>query len=250
MARSRFDICLDEVLRHEGGFVNHPSDPGGATNLGITRKTLARWRNVSPWWALSVDEVKTLGRAEAAGIYRSRYWERANAGKLPPGLDLAVFDFAVNSGPDRAIKLLQRELGVVADGWIGPLTLEAIGSRNAAALVNALCDRRMDFLTRLSTFASFGKGWSARVAAIRKSALAAAGNVPSTSTKPDRSHIMAILAGYRTYIIAAFMLLAGLSQMLGIDLPSLEGSSAGQLIMEALAVIFLRRGLKGDIGRA
>ncbi|SHE39050.1 glycoside hydrolase family 108 protein [Devosia limi] len=250
MARSRFDICLDEVLRHEGGFANHPSDPGGATNLGITRKTLARWRNISPWWALGVDQVKALGRGEAARIYRSLYWERANATRLPPGLDLAVFDFAVNSGPDRAIKLLQRELGVLADGWIGPLTLAAIGSRNVAALVNALCDRRMNFLNRLSTFATFGKGWSARVAAIRKAALAMADSVPLTPTKPDWSQTMAILAGYRTYIIAAFMLLAGLSQMLGIDLPSLEGSSAGQLIMEALAVIFLRQGLKGDISRA
>jgi len=251
MARSRFDICLDEVLRHEGGFANHPSDPGGATNLGITRKTLARWRNVSPWWALGIEQVGALGRAEAARIYRSLYWDRANATKLPPGLDLALFDFAVNSGPDRAIKTLQRELGVVADGWIGPLTLAAIGSRNVAMLIATLCDRRMDFLTRLSTFATFGRGWSARIGAIRKAALAAAGATsPIQTTKPDWSQTMAILAGYRTYIIAAFMLLAGLSQMLGIDLPSLEGSSAGQLIMEALAVIFLRRGLKADIGRA
>ena len=73
MARTRFEICLDEVLRHEGGYADHPSDPGGATNMGITHKTLARWRKVSPWWKLSKDEVKALGREEAARIYRASY---------------------------------------------------------------------------------------------------------------------------------------------------------------------------------
>lgn len=255
MARTRFDICLDEVLRHEGGYADHPSDPGGATNLGITHKTLARWRQVSPWWRLDKAEVRGLQRVEAARIYRASYWDRGKAGKLPPGLDLALFDFAVNSGPDRAIRTLQAELGVVADGQIGPLTLDAIktrGVRNGAGeLIDAFCDRRLSFLKRLPTYAVFGKGWSARVAAIRKAALAAAGNPSTTSTKPTNwSTIMDFLNGYKTYLVAAFMLLAGLAQVLGIDLPALEGASAGHLIMEALAVIFLRKGLKGDIGRA
>lgn len=188
MARSRFDICLDAVLRHEGGYVDHPSDPGGATNLGITRKTLARWRQVAPWWALGKDEVRGLQRAEAAKIYRASYWDRVRAGRLPDGLDLALFDFAVNSGPERAVRSLQAELMVVADGHIGPLTLEAINSRmardGAAALIEALCNRRLSFLTRLASFATFGKGWSSRVAAIRKDALAAAGATLSTSSTP------------------------------------------------------------------
>ncbi|WP_240232908.1 glycoside hydrolase family 108 protein [Devosia lacusdianchii] len=255
MARTRFDICLDEVLRHEGGYADHPSDPGGATNLGITHKTLARWRQVSPWWKLDKAEVRELQRAEAGRIYRASYWDRSKAGSLPPGLDLALFDFAVNSGPDRAIRTLQAETGTAADGQIGPLTLDAVKTRiaakGAADLINALCDRRLSFLMRLSTFAVFGKGWSARVAAVRKAALAAAGNQTSTSIKLSKwSVIMEILNGNKTYIVAAFMLLAGLAQVLGIDLPALEGASAGHLIMEALAVIFLRKGLKGDIGRA
>ena len=128
MTQTRFDQCLDEVLRHEGGYVDHPSDPGGATNMGITRKTLARWRQVSPWWKLDKAAVRGLERAEAARIYRASYWDTSRAGLLPAGLDLALFDFAVNSGPDRAVRLLQAELGVVADGRIGPLTLGACAS--------------------------------------------------------------------------------------------------------------------------
>ncbi len=255
MAKTRFEICLDEILRFEGGYADHPSDPGGATNMGITHKTLARWRAVSPWWSLAKSEVQNLGRAEAAKIYKAGYWDRSNASKLPPGLDLALFDFAVNSGPDRAIKTLQGQLKVVADGQIGPLTLGAIKTeialRGAAGLIDALCDKRLDFLTRLTTFAVFGNGWTSRVAAIRKAALAVAGSTSSSVTEPGTwSETMDVLAGYKTYIVAAFMLLAGLAQVLGIDLPTLDGSSAGHLVMEALAVIFLRKGLKGDIGNA
>jgi lysozyme family protein len=244
------------VLKFEGGYADHPADPGGATNMGITRKTLARWRAVSPWWALAKSEVQNLGLAEATKIYRSSYWDRSNAGKLPVGLDLALFDFSVNSGPDRAIKALQTQLKVIADGQIGPVTLNAITTaiaRNGvAALIEALCDRRLNFLTRLTTFAVFGKGWTARVAAIRNAALAAAGASAASPRKSPQtwSETMTILSGYKTYIVAAVMLLAGLAQILGIAMPTLDGASAGHLIMEALAVIFLRKGLKADIGNA
>jgi lysozyme family protein len=255
MAKSRFDICLDEVLRHEGGYADHPSDPGGATNLGITHKTLARWRRISPWWKLPKSAVMDLQRAEAAKIYRASYWDRVHAGQLPHGLDLALFDFAVNSGPDRAIRTLQAELDVAADGQVGPLTLDAVATyadrKGLGALIDAFCDRRLAFLTRLPTFATFGKGWAARVTAMRKAAMAAAGTTSNPATKISQWRLlMDMLNGYKTYIVAAFMLLAGLAQVLGIDLPALDGGSAGHLIMEALAVLFLRKGLKGDIGRA
>lgn len=255
MAESRFDICLEEVLRHEGGYADHPADPGGATNMGITRKTLARWRGVSPWWMLQKDEVRRLTRAEAARIYRSGYWERCRAGEMPPGLDLALFDFAVNSGPDRAVKTLQGLLDVPADGIAGSVTLGALRERVAlsgiAGLVDVLCDRRLDFLTRLSTYAVFGRGWRKRVTAIRAAAHRMAGKSRPQMSQPDLwSSLMNALSGYRTYIAAGFMLLAGLAQMLGVDLPALDGQSAGQLIMEAIAIIFLRKGMKAEIGKA
>jgi lysozyme family protein len=254
MTENRFELCLDVVLAQEGGYVDHPSDPGGATNMGITHQTLARWRNISPWQNLPKSAVRDLQRPEAARIYRALYWDRCQGFSLPPGLDLALFDFAVNSGPDRAIRTLQAELGVAADGQIGPLTLEAVDAYGARKglrmLIGALCDRRLAFLNRLSTFAVFGRGWTARVAAIRQTALATAGAHPSASANLNLwSEAMNFLDGYKTYIIAAFMLLAGLAQLLGIDLPTLEGASAGHLIMEALAVLFLRKGLKAGIGR-
>ena len=152
MADTRFELCLAQVLKHEGGYVDHPSDPGGATNMGITRKTLARWRNVSPWWELPKSAVQQLTRAEAARIYRAGYWNLCRAGDLPPGIDLALFDYAVNSGPDRAIRALQSVLGVVVDGLVGPLTIGAAARADAGAVVNAICDRRLGFLRALSTF--------------------------------------------------------------------------------------------------
>src|SRR5690606_7617867 len=99
MTDDRFETCLAQVLRHEGGYVDHPLDPGGATNMGITRKTLARWRRVAPWSDLPKAAVETLSRQEASRIYRQFYWDLCRAGQLPPGVDLAVFDYAVNSGP-------------------------------------------------------------------------------------------------------------------------------------------------------
>ncbi len=254
MADERFEACLAEVLRHEGGYVDHPSDPGGATNMGITRKTLARWRGISPWAALPKGEVRALTRAEAARIYRADYWDRCKAGQMPAGLDLALFDFAVNSGPDRAIKTLQRLIGVAADGLVGPMTLGAVSARagktGTAALVDALCNARLAFLKRLSTFPVFGRGWTARVAAVRKTAQAAVTQTHSNPNPNPWSNLMNLLSGYRTYIAAALMLATGIAQILGIDLPAFDGQSGGQLVLEAIAIIFLRKGLKGTVGGA
>lgn len=237
----RFERCLGEILRHEGGYVDHPSDPGGATNMGITRKTLARWRKVSPWTGLPKAAVEALTRDEAALIYRAQYWNTVKAGAMPAGVDLALFDFAVNSGPDRAARVLQTALRVAADGEIGPLTLAAVEAADPKRLVNDLCDRRLGFLRRLASFSVFGRGWTRRVAAIRAAALADV-KIPSSM---QRRTIMTMLSGYRTYIVAAFMLVAGLAQVLGVELPALDGGTAGSLILEALAIIFLRKGLKG-----
>lgn len=238
----RFQRCLTAVLRHEGGYVDHPSDPGGATNMGITRKTLARWRKVSPWTDLPKSSVASLKRDEAALIYRANYWNPSKAGDMPAGIDLALFDFAVNSGPDRAVRTLQAALGVAADGEVGPVTLAALRAADLARLTKDFCDRRLAFLNGLSTFAVFGRGWTRRVGDIRAAALADL----KTSSSTQRRVIMTMLSGYRTYIVAAFMIVAGLAQVLGVELPTLDGGSAGSMILEALAIIFLRKGLKAD----
>lgn len=245
MAEGRFEACLAHVLRHEGGYVDHPADPGGATNMGITHKTLARWRQVSPWWDLPKEAVRDLSHGEAGQIYRALYWNACNAAQLPNGMDLAVFDYAVNSGPDRAVRTLQSVLQVAVDGHVGPLTLAAAGKADPRKVINAVCDRRLTFLKTLSTFSTFGRGWTSRVASVRAAALAAA---PVFTSQGDRS--MDILSGYKTYIVAAFMLVAGLAQIAGVDLPTLESGSAGSLVLEALAIVFLRKGLKGAVGAA
>lgn len=238
MTTDRFAVCLKTVLRHEGGYSDHPADPGGATNMGVTRKTLARWRGVAPWTLLPKSEVKALGKDEVARIYRSLYWDACAAGKLPNGLDLAVFDFGVNSGPDRAVRTLQEALGVETDGIAGPVTLAAAARADRHAAINAICDRRLAFLRRLATFPTFGRGWTRRVADIRAAALA----VNSSKTGGPT---MDMLNGYKTYIVAALMLLVGLAQVLGIEVPAFDHQSAGNLMFEALAILFLRKGLKG-----
>lgn len=250
----RFETCLAEVLRQEGGFSNHPLDPGGATNMGITRRTLARWRGVSPWWRLPAGDVRALARPDVVPIYRSLYWDRCNASAVPKGLDLALFDYAVNSGPERAIKALQGVVGALPDGFIGPLTLRAIGARVAVAgvagLIMALCDARLNFLQRLAITATFGPGWSRRVAEIRAAALEMAGADKSQPQKGPTSMNLNILAGYKTYLVGAAMLIVGIAQLLGVTIPSFSGQSAGDLLMQGLAIIFLRQGITNTVAKS
>lgn len=249
-----FDRALDHVLGFEGGYVDDRRDPGGATNLGITRKTLAKWRRISPWWKLPKSEVKALGQSEATQIYRAAYWEAARADAMPAGFSLALFDFAVNSGVGRAVKALQAIVGVKTDGAAGPITLGALKAfvvgHGVRGLIEALCDRRLGFLKRLAIFAVFGRGWSRRVAATKALALSLAPQTETSTPIHKRRFLMDFLSGYKTYIVAAIMVAIGAAQILGIEVPSFEGHSGGQLLMEGFAILFLRKGLKSEIGNA
>ncbi|RVU21773.1 glycoside hydrolase family 108 protein [Methylobacterium oryzihabitans] len=167
MSDAGFAHALPLVLQHEGGYVDHPKDPGGATNLGVTIGTLGDWLGRPATKA----EVKALTPASVAPIYRARYWDAVRGDDLPAGLDYAVFDFAVNSGPARAIMALQRAAGVADDGRLGPVTLAAVRARPGADLVQRVCADRLAFLRRLSTWPSFGTGWARRVAGVRAEAL-------------------------------------------------------------------------------
>jgi lysozyme family protein len=166
--RENFQQAVALVLSLEGGFVDHAADTGGPTNLGITLSTLARARGTSA----SLADVRALSRDEAAAIYRRFYWDPVRGDELPAGVDLAVFDCAVHSGPRRAVSMLQGLLGVPVDGICGPVTLAAARSRDGSALVTALGDRRLGFLGRLPGAAIFGRGWTRRVAAVSRAALA------------------------------------------------------------------------------
>lgn len=168
--RSTFDDALPLVLVHEGGYVNHPRDPGGATNKGITWRTYAAWRRARD---LEPQSVRFITDEEVSSIYKRQYWDAVRADDLPAGLDYAVFDFAVNSGPARAAKFLQRILGVEADGHIGELTLAAANAhRDVENVINQLCDNRLAWLRRLSHFDTFGRGWTRRVTEVKAKAVA------------------------------------------------------------------------------
>lgn len=175
-----FDRSLSAVLKHEGGYVDHPNDPGGATNLGITIGTLSGWLGRKATKA----EVKALTVDKAAPIYRKNYWDAVRGDDMPAGLDYALFDYAVNSGPSRAVITLQTILGVAPDGKMGPITLAAAGKFGAANLVNELCVHRLAFLERLSTWPTFGKGWASRVNGVRALALEMASASPAAKPAP------------------------------------------------------------------
>jgi len=167
--------ALQLVLAHEGGFSDHPQDPGGATNKGITQAVYDGYRTSN---GLATRSVRSITNAEVAAIYDQQYWDRANCDRLPAGLDYAVFDYAVNSGVSRAAKDLQRQLGVKADGVIGMGTLAAAEGADTQGVINGLCDRRMRFLRSLRTFGTFGRGWTTRVEGVRRAALELAGTQP------------------------------------------------------------------------
>lgn len=155
---TRFDICLSITLAYEGGWSDHPSDPGGATMKGVT---LATFRRYYP--GATKADLRAITDAQVSRIYREGYWNVVRGDDLPAGVDLAVFDAAVNSGPMRAAKWLQGVVGVSQDGVIGPKTLTATKAHAAALVVGRFCDARLAFLRGLSTWPTFGKGWERRV---------------------------------------------------------------------------------------
>ena len=166
IVQDNFEQCLALVLKHEGGFVNHPKDPGGMTNLGVTKRV---WEE---WVGHPVDEaaMRALGPQDVAPLYKKNYWDKIRGDDLPSGVDYACFDLAVNSGVGRAAKFLQQAVGVSADGVIGPATLDAVEKANPRDLATEICDLRLNFLQSLPTFATFGKGWSRRVSEVEESA--------------------------------------------------------------------------------
>jgi lysozyme family protein len=158
--KDNFEECLAHVLKHEGGYVDHPKDPGGATNLGVTKKVWEEWVGHE----VTKDDIKALTVADVAPLYKARYWDKCRCDDLPHGVDFAVFDLAINSGTGRASKFLQGACGVAADGAIGPATLAAVAKMNPRELASIICERRLEFLQALPTWETFGKGWGRRVA--------------------------------------------------------------------------------------
>ena len=166
--QSNWDNSFKLMLKSEGGFVNHPSDPGGMTNLGVTKAT---WEN---WVGRESDEAEMRGLIpeKVEPLYKKKYWDAVRGDELPMGLDYLMFDFAVNAGAGRAIKTLQTAVGVTPDGGFGPMTMAAVQAVDPVELIERFSQAKEDFYRSLTTFATFGKGWLNRVADVKVKASA------------------------------------------------------------------------------
>lgn len=148
-----FDTAFNRLIGHEGGYVNNPKDPGGETKYGISKR------------AYPDVDIAALTLDQAKAIYRRDYWDRARCDELPPAVAFQVFDTAVNSGIGQAIRFLQRAVGVADDGNVGPLTINAVKRLDAEVIAARFNGQRLDFMAKLSTWDTFGRGWARRVAA-------------------------------------------------------------------------------------
>ena len=151
-----FDQAFDILLKHEGGFSDHPADPGGKTRFGITEAVAREVGYRGDMRELPLDLAKR--------IYKDRYWDAVRAEELPEAIRYAVFDAAVNSGPRQAARWLQRAVGVKDDGIIGPVTLAAVRAADPERLLRRMLAQRLRFMTGLSTWPAFGRGWARRIA--------------------------------------------------------------------------------------
>ena len=156
--RDNFEQCMGWLLEHEGGYVNHPSDPGGETNFGVTRAVYEQYAGRQ----VMDGEMEGLTHDDVYPIYRENYWNRVRGDDLPSGVDWSVFDWGVNSGTSRAAKALQRIAGVEQDGGIGPMTLQAVLEVEPAEIVEQMHHMRDSFYRSLNTFDTFGRGWLRR----------------------------------------------------------------------------------------
>ena len=172
--QDNFDAALRQVLKSEGGYANHPKDPGGMTNLGVTKATYEAWVG----YPVSERIMRGLKVDHVRALYKVKYWDVIRAEDLPLGIDLCVFDFGVNAGPNRAARYLQRMVGAKEDGQIGPRTIsqldQMVKALGADHCVKRYQDMRRDYYRLLKTFPTFGKGWLRRVKEIEQTALSMA----------------------------------------------------------------------------
>lgn len=177
-----FAASLKHVLEHEGGWADHPQDPGGATMKGVTLATYRRHFGEHK----SKQDLRNITDKQLGHIYRSAYWDKCRCDALPAGVDYAVFDAAVNSGPGRSARWLQASVGAEQDGGIGAKTLAKVAQHDAAQVAGMLCDQRLKFLQSLDTWETFGQGWGRRIEAVRVTAMVmATGRQPEVTPPVD-----------------------------------------------------------------
>jgi lysozyme family protein len=158
----KFEACLPDTLKQEGGYSNDAHDPGGMTMEGIIQREYDLKRKQ---WGLATRWVKDISADEYRTIYYTDYW-MPHCPALPAGLDLEFFDLDVNGGPHRAVEILQKTLGIAADGQWGDMTESAVKDLTAAGDVTSAIENykvyREKFYRGLSTFRYFGTDWIRR----------------------------------------------------------------------------------------
>lgn len=145
-----FSHALKLILRHEGGYVNDSQDAGGETKYGISKRAYPK------------EDIKALTVERAGQLYKRDYWDKIKGDNLPEPIAVMVFDFAVNAGVRRAVRMMQRLLGVTADGIIGEKTISAAKKCNADDFVTDYASERVNYYMMLKTFKRFGGGWLRR----------------------------------------------------------------------------------------
>jgi lysozyme family protein len=164
-----YQQTIERIINdYEGGYGWDKGDPGGPTKFGITCYDLAEHRHermtsMAAWAPI----VRAMSLKEADDIYQTKYAQQCDYAGLGAGCDAVVLDFGINSGSSRSIKFSQEIVRVPVDGQLGPQTQDAINAYGSIKFINALCDARMNFLRRLGTFSTFGRGWTARVRDLR-----------------------------------------------------------------------------------
>jgi len=164
--KQNWDKSFHFLLKHEGGYTNHSKDPGGMTNLGVTKRAWEAYVG----HPVAEQDMQALTPVRVEGFYKTKYWDLVKGDELPSGLDHCVFDTCVNSGPSRAVMILQDALGVSIDGHLGPMTLNAVSHHDTISLISAYTTARLAYLEDLPTWDTFGKGWTTRVEGVEKEA--------------------------------------------------------------------------------
>jgi len=161
--KENWQKAFEQMLASEGGYVHHPSDPGGRTNFGVTQRVWEEWVGRES----NEKEMRSLTPEMVEPLYKRKFWDAVRGNELPAGISYLIFDFAVNAGVGRSIKTLQSAIGVTPDGGFGPMTMAAVQAIDPVELIEKFSQGKEDFYRSLNTFETFGKGWLNRVAAVK-----------------------------------------------------------------------------------
>lgn len=149
----QFDEAFKKLIGHEGGYVDHPADPGGATNFGISQRSYPK------------EDIRGMTLERAKFLYRRDFWDAAGCDALPAKVRFSLFDMAVNSGVKRAVMTLQAAVNADQDGIIGKQTIMLIEIMPEAKLIARFNGHRLRFMSALPNWPAFGRGWANRIAA-------------------------------------------------------------------------------------